>query len=101
MGIYAAYQMGIHGFFVSTIPEIAPFGIEVTLVDGHVAHQFRLAERGCGTTGDFRRMTTAADLAIFPGERKVASAIIASAHQHPAPKRLTLGRTPMRLLTKP
>jgi hypothetical protein len=37
--------MGIHGFFVSTIPEIAPFGIEVTLVDGHVAHQFRLAER--------------------------------------------------------
>ena len=24
--------------------KIAPFGIEVTLVDGHVAHQFRLAE---------------------------------------------------------
>jgi hypothetical protein len=50
--------------------------------------------------GDFRRMATAAGLAMFPGERKVASAIIASAHQHLAPKRLTLGRTPMRLLTK-
>jgi hypothetical protein len=37
--------MGIQGSFESTIPEIAPFGIEVTLVDGHVAHQFRLLER--------------------------------------------------------
>jgi hypothetical protein len=50
---------------------------------------------------DFRRMATAAGLAMFPGERKVASAIIASAHQHLAPERPTLGRTPMRLLTKP
>jgi hypothetical protein len=37
--------MGIQGFSEITIPEIAPFGIEVTPVDGHVAHQFRLVER--------------------------------------------------------
>lgn len=33
MGVYAATKWGIEGFYEGTIPEIAPFGIEVTLVE--------------------------------------------------------------------
>lgn len=33
MGVYAATKWGIEGLFEGTIPEIAPFGIEVTLVE--------------------------------------------------------------------
>src|SRR6185369_579562 len=33
MGVYAASKWGIEGFFEGTIPEVAPFGIEVTLVE--------------------------------------------------------------------
>jgi short-subunit dehydrogenase len=33
MGVYAATKWGIEGFFEGTMQEIAPFGIEVTLVE--------------------------------------------------------------------
>ena len=102
MGIYAATKWGIEGFFEGTIPEVAPFGIEVTLVEpGASRTNFASSSADAGQilevydqtpVGDFRRMVASAGLAMFPGDpRKVASAIIASADQSPAPKRLTLG----------
>ncbi|WP_456763067.1 SDR family oxidoreductase [Bradyrhizobium sp. USDA 4011] len=102
MGVYAATKWGIEGFFEGTIPEIAPFGIEVTLVEpGASRTNFASSSADSGQildvydktpVGDFRRLVTSAGLAMFPGDpRKVASAIIASADQSPAPKRLTLG----------
>jgi NAD(P)-dependent dehydrogenase (short-subunit alcohol dehydrogenase family) len=102
MGVYAATKWGIEGFYEGTIPEIAPFGIEVTLVEPGASRTnfaFRSADTGQvldvyerTPAGDFRRMATTAGLAMFPGDpRKVAAAIIASADQSPAPRRLTLG----------
>jgi len=102
MGVYAATKWGIEGFFEGTIPEIAPFGIEVTLVEpGASRTNFASSSADAGQilhvydrtpAGDFRRMAASAGLAMFPGDpRKIAAAIIASADQTPAPKRLTLG----------
>ena len=101
MGVYAATKWGIEGFFEGTIPEVAPFGIEVTLVEpGASRTNFASSSADAGKildvydptpAGDFRRMVASAGLAMFPGDPKIASAIIASADQSPAPKRLTLG----------
>lgn len=102
MGVYAATKWGIEGFFEGTIPEIAPFGIEVTLVEpGASRTNFASSSADAGQildvydrtpAGDFRRLAASAGLDMFPGDpRKVASAIIASSDQHPAPRRLTLG----------
>ncbi len=102
IGIYAATKWGIEGFYEGTIPEIAPFGIEVTLVEpGASRTNFASSSADVGQildvydqtpVGDFRRMAATAGLAMFRGDpRKVASAIIASSEQSPAPKRLTLG----------
>jgi NAD(P)-dependent dehydrogenase (short-subunit alcohol dehydrogenase family) len=102
MGVYAATKWGIEGFFEGTIPEVAPFGIEVTLVEpGASRTNFASSSADAGQildvydltpVGEFRRLVASAGLAMFPGDpRKVATAIIASADQSPAPKRLTLG----------
>jgi NAD(P)-dependent dehydrogenase (short-subunit alcohol dehydrogenase family) len=102
MGIYAATKWGIEGFFEGTIPEIGPFGIEVTLIEpGASRTNFASSSADAGqilevyektAVGDFRRLAASAGVAMFPGDpRKVASAIIASADQSPAPRRLTLG----------
>ena len=111
MGVYAATKWGIEGFFEGTIPEIAPFGIEVTLVEpGASRTNFASSGADAGQilevydqtpVGDFRRMIVSAGLAMFPGDpRKVASAIAASADQTPAPKRLTLGSDAYALVHK-
>ncbi|MDE5443298.1 SDR family oxidoreductase [Bradyrhizobium sp. CSA207] len=102
MGVYAATKWGVEGFFEGTIPEIAPFGIEVTLVEpGASRTNFASSSADMGQillvyeqtpAGEFRRRAESAGLAMFPGDpRKVAAAIIASADQAPAPRRLTLG----------
>ncbi|WP_246797176.1 SDR family oxidoreductase [Burkholderia perseverans] len=100
-GVYAATKWAIEGFFEGTIPEIAAFGIDVTLVEpGASRTGFGAAivmsepdpvYENTGA-GEFRRMVAAGGLAFWPGDpRKVALAIIASTEQMPAPKRLTLG----------
>lgn len=102
LGIYSATKWGIEGFYEGTIPEIAPFGIEVTLVEpGASWTNFAASSADAGQildvydetpAGDFRRMVASAGMAMFPGDpRKVAAAIIDSAGLSPAPKRLTLG----------
>ncbi|APR78587.1 short chain dehydrogenase [Minicystis rosea] len=111
MGVYSATKWGIEGFFEGTIPEIAPFGIEVTLVEpGASRTNFASSSADVGRpldvydatpAGDFRRMAETAGLAMFPGDpRKVASAIIASADRTPAPTRLTLGSDAYALVHK-
>lgn len=102
MGVYAATKWGIEGFFEGTIPEIAPFGIEVTLVEpGASRTNFASSSADGGQpldvydltpAGDFRRMVASVGVAMFRGDpAKVAAAIIESANQSPAPRRLTLG----------
>lgn len=102
LGVYAATKWGIEGFFEGTIPEIAPFGIEVTLVEpGASRTNFAGSSLDAAAAqevydptpaGEFRRLIASAGPAMFTGDPvKVASAIIASADQSPAPKRLTLG----------
>ncbi|MDL2406833.1 SDR family oxidoreductase [Rhizobium calliandrae] len=102
MGVYAATKWGIEGFFEGTIPEIAAFGIEVTLVEPGASRTNFAGSSADGApvldvydqtgAGDFRRAIQAAGLKMFRGDpRKVAAAIIASSEVHPAPKRLTLG----------
>ena len=102
MGVYAATKWAIEGFYEGTIPEIAPFGIEVTLVEpGASRTNFASSSADAGQpldiydatpAGDFRRMAASLGMAMFRGDpKKVAAAIISSAEQSPAPRRLTLG----------
>lgn len=102
MGVYAASKWGIEGFYEGTIPEIASFGIEVTLVEpGASRTNFGTSSAAFGlpmdvyentAAGEFRRMTASAGPSMFRGDpRKVAQAIIDSTAQSPAPRRLTLG----------
>ena len=102
MGVYAATKWAMEGFYEGTIPEIAPFGIEVTLVEpGASRTNFASSSADAGQpldiydatpAGDFRRMAASLGMAMFRGDpKKVAAAIISSAEQSPAPRRLTLG----------
>jgi NAD(P)-dependent dehydrogenase (short-subunit alcohol dehydrogenase family) len=102
MGVYAASKWGIEGFFEGTIPEIAPFGIEVTLVEpGASRTNFAGSSADAGAplqaydqtaVGEFRKLLAKLGPAMFRGDpRKVALAIIRSTDQTPAPRRLTLG----------
>ena len=109
MGVYSATKWGIEGFFEGTIPEIEPFGIDVTLVEpGPSRTNFLASSADMGpvmdvyeqsAVGDFRRMLASSVEAIFRGDpEKLTDAIIASADQVPAPRRLTLGAESYRLV---
>ena len=94
MGVYAATKWGIEGFFEGTIPEIAPFGIEVTLVEpGASRTNFASSSADAGQiidvydqtpTGDFRRLVVSAGLAMFPGV--LARSLRQSSHQRSRPR---------------
>jgi NAD(P)-dependent dehydrogenase (short-subunit alcohol dehydrogenase family) len=103
MSLYHATKWGIEGFWESTAADIAPFGIGVTLVEPGVARTAfggpsadmgtPLPEYATGAPGQLRRML-AGELPPLPAPgdpAKIAAAIIASAEQQDAPKRLTLG----------
>jgi len=102
MSVYAATKWRIEGFFEGVIPEVAKFGIEVTLVEpgasrtnfagGSAVVAKPLDAYGETAAGEFRRLMVTAGEAPFRGDPvKVAGAIIASAEQSPAPSRLVLG----------
>jgi NAD(P)-dependent dehydrogenase (short-subunit alcohol dehydrogenase family) len=106
MSFYNAGKFGLEGFYESVAMELAPFGIEVTLVEpGGSRTDFNSAlERATpidayrdGIVGQVRGMLDS-DLdpafvrnALRGDPAKVAQAIIDSADDSPAPKRLTLG----------
>jgi NAD(P)-dependent dehydrogenase (short-subunit alcohol dehydrogenase family) len=101
MSVYATTKWGIEGFFEGVIPEIAKFGIEVTLVEPGTART-NIASSSDNTTpmeiyedtpvGDFRRAIALHGEKILIGDPvKMAQAMIASCELKPAPRRLVLG----------
>jgi NAD(P)-dependent dehydrogenase (short-subunit alcohol dehydrogenase family) len=101
MSVYATTKWGIEGFFEGVIPEIAKFGIEVTLVEPGTART-NIASSSDDTTpmeiyedtpvGDFRRAIALHGEKILIGDPvKMAKAMIASCELRPAPRRLVLG----------
>ncbi|MEV6396014.1 SDR family oxidoreductase [Streptomyces sp. NPDC051907] len=111
LSLYHATKWGIEGFWESTLGEIAPFGISVTLVEpGSARTEFAgtsadiakpMPEYADHAPGLLRRML-AGEVPAFPSPgdpAKIAAAIIASADQDEAPKRLTLGSDAYELVT--
>lgn len=99
--MYHATKWGIEGFVESVAQEVAPFGIGVTLVEpGGARTEFRYGSAQVATpmleydntpAHAFRRMLDPAN-GLAPGDPvRMATAIIASADQEPAPMRIVLG----------
>lgn len=101
--MYHASKWGVKGFFESVIPEVAPFGIGITIIEpGVVRTSFGAhldiaparPEYADGPAGQIRSYLKTVDnvTAQAPGDpHKVAAAIVASAQVSPAPRRLALG----------
>jgi NAD(P)-dependent dehydrogenase (short-subunit alcohol dehydrogenase family) len=110
LSLYHATKWGIEGFFESIIPEIAPFGIEVTLIEpagantnfahGSMVHATPLAVYDDTPAGVWRKARAAGDYHPTLDPEKAVSAIIDSVGQSPAPKRLTLGSNAYQLVHK-
>jgi NAD(P)-dependent dehydrogenase (short-subunit alcohol dehydrogenase family) len=101
LSLYHASKWAVEGFCESLAQEVAPFDVQVTLVEpGSAATQFGGAsmvhapalEAYEATPAGALRRARAAGTFKRPGDpRKRALAMIESAAQTPAPKRLTLG----------
>jgi NAD(P)-dependent dehydrogenase (short-subunit alcohol dehydrogenase family) len=102
LGVYHASKWGIEGFIEALIPEVAPFGIQATLVEpggartdwaGSNAERAQpLSAYEESTVGAMRRRMAAAGLQAFRGDpQKIAKAMIACADEPQAPRRLALG----------
>ncbi|MGH8778510.1 SDR family oxidoreductase [Paraburkholderia sp.] len=101
LSLYHATKWAIEGFFEATIQDIAPFNIQVTLVEpGSARTQFSGSSAVAGAALDVYADTPAGQMRRYaaagqytpPGDPvKMARAIIASIDQEPAPKRLLLG----------
>jgi NAD(P)-dependent dehydrogenase (short-subunit alcohol dehydrogenase family) len=106
MSLYNASKFGIEGFYESAAVELAPFGIEATLVEPggsrtNFNHAIALSEPAdayqAGIVGRVRDMLIG-DLdpeimrhTVTGDPAKIAQAIIDSVDVSPAPRRLTLG----------
>jgi NAD(P)-dependent dehydrogenase (short-subunit alcohol dehydrogenase family) len=99
--MYHATKWGIEGFAEAIAPEVAPFGIGITIVEpGGARTEFRygsaqvappIAAYDATPAHGFRAMLDPAH-ALAPGDpAKMAAAIIDSAGLDPAPLRLLLG----------
>jgi NAD(P)-dependent dehydrogenase (short-subunit alcohol dehydrogenase family) len=112
--LYHATKWGIEGFYEAMASEVAPFGIEVTLVEPAGARtdfggrSMTIADPidayTEGPIGQRRAMLTTQDqanlVALMPGDpAKIAQAIIDSTEVTPAPRRLTLGSVAHQLIT--
>ncbi|MCO8269234.1 SDR family oxidoreductase [Actinoplanes sp. TRM 88003] len=102
--LYHASKWGIEGFLESLVPEVAPFGIGVTMIEpGSVRTDFGAAlsiadplpAYAATPAGRLHRYIKAGGgnlTADAPGDpARVAAAIITAATTTPAPRRLTLG----------
>ncbi|MFG1606875.1 SDR family oxidoreductase [Actinoplanes sp. NPDC049265] len=111
MSLYHATKWGIEGFWESAAPELAPFGIGVTIVEpgvsrtnfggGSAVLATPMPEYADGPSGQLRR-SLSGELPPLPAPgdpAKVAAAIIASADRPVAPLRLTLGSDAYELAT--
>jgi NAD(P)-dependent dehydrogenase (short-subunit alcohol dehydrogenase family) len=101
VSLYHAAKWGLEGFTDSLRHEVAPFGIQLTIVepggmrtlfDANAVHAEPIDAYEQTTVGLFRRKTREAKGASYPNDpRKVAQAIIASTDADVAPERLVLG----------
>lgn len=101
LSLYHASKWGIEGFFESVIPEIAPFGIGVTLVEpGSARTEFAgssaaqaapMAVYDETPVGEMRRAAAAGEFPVPGDPAKIVAAIIDSVDVEPAPRRLLLG----------
>ncbi|MGB4780237.1 SDR family oxidoreductase [Microbacterium sp.] len=98
--IYHASKWGVEGFAEALAQEIAPFGIEVTIVEPggartSFAHgSLRLAEPMSAyddTPAAALRILRDGNIPISGSPARIAAGIIASLEQHPAPLRLVFG----------
>jgi NAD(P)-dependent dehydrogenase (short-subunit alcohol dehydrogenase family) len=113
MSIYNATKFGLEGFFESLAIELAPFDIAITLIEpGGARTSFNdnlvlampTAAYQAGVVGQIRSMLTGADpeavrQAITGDPAKMAAAIIETAEQHPAPRRVVLGSSAHQAIT--
>lgn len=99
--LYHATKWGIEGFVEAVTQEVAPFGIEFTLVEpgpaktnfgGGLVTPPPMAVYEHTPSGDMRRMFESGTFKTMGDPVKMAQAIIDSVEGSPAPKRLTLGR---------
>jgi NAD(P)-dependent dehydrogenase (short-subunit alcohol dehydrogenase family) len=98
--LYHATKWGLEGFAETVAKEVAPFNIEVTIVEpGATPTSFgtglvsapSMPEYDQTPAGDVRRGLFNGDFPIPNDANKIAQAMLDSAHQHPAPLRLALG----------
>jgi len=106
--LYHAGKWGIEGFIEGTAKDVAPFGIEMTIVEpGGARTEFRfdslqLAEPLAAYDGTPAAMVRGAKDRSRPplgDPAKMATRIIESADQHPAPMRLVLGSDAYKFVT--
>ncbi|PWC17088.1 short chain dehydrogenase [Brenneria roseae subsp. roseae] len=101
LSLYHATKWGIEGFFESTRQDIAPFNIQVTIVEpGSARTNFAFASavmpEAVGAyaqtpAGDTRRIIEGGEYQPKVDPEKVVREILASVEREPAPKRLVLG----------
>ena len=100
--LYHASKWGVEGFVEAVAQEVAPFGIEFTIVEpgptgtnfgGSLVRPPPLAVYEDTPAGEVRRAVTSGSFPVTGDARKMAQIMIDSAGQRPAPKRLTLGST--------
>jgi len=98
--IYHASKWGVEGFAEALAQEVAPFGIEVTIVEPggartSFAHgSLRLAEPMAaydGTPAAAIRVLRSGDIPILGDPARMATRVIGSLDEHPAPLRIVLG----------
>jgi len=99
--LYHATKWGIEGFVEADAQEVAPFGIQFTLVEpGPAKTNFgvglvtppAMAVYEQTPSGEMRRMLMSGTFRVMGDPIKIAEAIINSVGCSPAPARLTLGR---------
>ena len=98
--LYHTTKWAIEGFVESVAQEVAPFGIELTLVEpGPAKTSFGtglvspppMAVYDNTPAGDVRRSVASGSFAVKGDPRKMVEAMIDSIKHSPAPRRLTLG----------
>jgi len=98
--LYHASKWGIEGFVEAVAQEVAPFDIEITLVEPGPTHTNfaaalvsppQMAIYDQTPAGDVSRAVTSGDFALTGDPVKMASAMIEAANTHPAVKRLVFG----------
>jgi NAD(P)-dependent dehydrogenase (short-subunit alcohol dehydrogenase family) len=107
--MYHATKWGIEGFADAVGQEVAPLGIGVTIVEpGGARTEFRYGSAKLGpaiaayasSPASFARTMIESGTQLSPGDpAKMAAAIIASADESPAPKRIVLGTDSFTMIT--